>query len=91
MEAIESFLASVLPSEVQASNGAASAALPYALSPREVEVLRLIAVGKSNHQIADALVISAHTVGRHLSNIFAKIGVANRTEAAGYARDHRLT
>jgi NarL family two-component system response regulator LiaR len=55
------------------------------LSHREVEVLRLLAQGKSNAQIADELVISQNTVIRHVSNIFAKIGAANRAEAASYA------
>jgi DNA-binding NarL/FixJ family response regulator len=56
-----------------------------ALSGREAEVLRLIAAGRSNAQIADALVISVNTVQRHVSNIFAKIGAANRAEATAYA------
>ncbi len=54
---------------------------PAGLSEREAEVLRLIASGKSNQQIADELVISVNTVIRHVSNIFAKTGAANRTEA----------
>jgi DNA-binding CsgD family transcriptional regulator len=61
------------------------------LSQREVEVLRLVAAGKSNAQIADELVISQNTVIRHVSNIFAKIGAENRTEAASYAHRHGLT
>jgi DNA-binding NarL/FixJ family response regulator len=60
------------------------------LSIRETEVLRLIATGKSNPQIAAELVISLNTVQRHVSNILAKTGAANRTEAAGYARDRGL-
>jgi DNA-binding CsgD family transcriptional regulator/pimeloyl-ACP methyl ester carboxylesterase len=55
------------------------------LSTREVEVLRLVAEGRSNAQIGDALVISPNTVGRHVSNIFDKIGAANRAEATAYA------
>jgi DNA-binding NarL/FixJ family response regulator len=55
-----------------------------------VEVLRLVAAGCSNAQIADALVLSPHTVVRHLSNIMTKTGCANRTGAAAYARDHGL-
>jgi pimeloyl-ACP methyl ester carboxylesterase/DNA-binding CsgD family transcriptional regulator len=61
------------------------------LSSRELEVLRLLAAGKSNAQIADELVISQNTVIRHVSNIFAKIGAANRAEAASYATRHGLT
>jgi DNA-binding CsgD family transcriptional regulator len=60
------------------------------LSARELEVLRLIAAGRSNAQIAEALVISPNTVGRHVSNIFDKIGAANRAEAAAYALRHGL-
>jgi DNA-binding CsgD family transcriptional regulator len=55
------------------------------LTDREIEVLRLIAAGKSNHQIAEDLVISLNTVARHVTNIFGKTGVSNRTEAATYA------
>jgi DNA-binding NarL/FixJ family response regulator len=60
------------------------------LSARELEVLRLLAAGRSNQQIADALVISLNTVRRHVSNIFDKTGAANRAQAAFYARDHGL-
>jgi DNA-binding CsgD family transcriptional regulator len=63
---------------------------PDGLTEREVEVLRLIASGKSNHQIAEALVISANTVARHVANIFNKTGAGNRTEAAAYAYRERL-
>jgi DNA-binding CsgD family transcriptional regulator len=60
------------------------------LSARETEVLRLVAAGKSNAQIAGELVISQNTVIRHVSNIFAKIGAANRAEAASYATRHGI-
>jgi DNA-binding NarL/FixJ family response regulator len=60
------------------------------LSGREVEVLRLIAAGRSNAQIADELVISQNTVIRHVSNIFGKIGAANRAEATSYAHRQGL-
>jgi DNA-binding CsgD family transcriptional regulator len=66
------------------------AALQDGLSQREVEVLRLLAAGRSNQQIADELVISLNTVRRHVSNVFDKTGVANRTEASVYARDHGI-
>jgi DNA-binding CsgD family transcriptional regulator len=58
---------------------------PDSLSEREVEVLRLVAAGKSNQQIADELVISFNTAQRHVSNIFTKTGLHNRAEAATYA------
>jgi len=63
---------------------------PNGLSRREVEVLRLVAAGRTNRQIADELVISLNTVARHVSNIFDKTGVANRAEAASYAHSRGL-
>lgn len=63
---------------------------PKALSDREVEVLRLVARGLSNREIAASLVISEHTVRRHLSNVFRKIGVASRAGATAFAFEHGL-
>lgn len=63
---------------------------PFGLSAREVEVLRCICAGHTNRQIASALTISEKTVARHLSNIFVKLGVSSRTEAAGVAFTHGL-
>jgi DNA-binding NarL/FixJ family response regulator len=54
-------------------------------------VLALVAEARSNRQIGEALYISDRTVARHLTNIFHKIGVANRTEAARYALYHGIT
>jgi DNA-binding NarL/FixJ family response regulator len=59
------------------------------LSPREVEVLGLIAAGRSNRFIAAELVLSEKTVHRHVSNILTKLGVESRTAAAAYAYEHR--
>jgi DNA-binding NarL/FixJ family response regulator len=58
---------------------------PGDLTAREAEVLRLIAIGRSNADIATALSISLNTVATHVRNILAKTGCANRTEAAAYA------
>jgi DNA-binding CsgD family transcriptional regulator/class 3 adenylate cyclase len=58
---------------------------PNGLSEREIEVLRLIAAGRSNQQIADELYISLNTVARHVAHILDKTGAVNRTEAAAYA------
>jgi DNA-binding NarL/FixJ family response regulator len=65
--------------------------LPRGLTTREAEVLRLVATGRSNPEIAAALFLSEKTVARHLSNIFTKLDVASRTAAAAYAFDHGLT
>jgi DNA-binding CsgD family transcriptional regulator len=62
----------------------------HGLTPRELEVLRLVAAGQSNREISSALVISEHTVARHLQNIFAKLGVSSRTAASGFAFTHDL-
>jgi DNA-binding CsgD family transcriptional regulator len=63
---------------------------PDALTQREVEVLRLIAAGKSNRDIADELFIGTNTVANHVKNILSKTGSTNRTEAAAYAMRHGL-
>ncbi|NML53502.1 response regulator transcription factor [Streptomyces sp. R302] len=60
------------------------------LSPREVEVLRLVATGRTNHAIAADLVLSEKTVARHLSNIFGKLGLSSRAAATAYAYEHDL-
>lgn len=63
---------------------------PSGLSPRELQVLALLTEGGSNRSIATGLGISERTVERHVSNIFDKLGVTSRTEAAAYALRHRL-
>jgi DNA-binding NarL/FixJ family response regulator len=69
-----------------AKNGSRSVErLPAGLTGREVEVLRLVAEGKTNREIADALVLSHKTVKRHLDNIFNKLGVSSRTAATAFA------
>jgi DNA-binding NarL/FixJ family response regulator len=62
----------------------------YGLSERELEVLRLVASGKSNREIASTLVISEHTVARHVQNIYAKLGLSSRTAATAFAFEHDL-
>ena len=64
---------------------------PGGLTEREVEVLRLIAAGKTNLEIAEELVIAEGTARRHVANIYEKIGAANRVEAASYASQQGLT
>ena len=60
------------------------------MSDREVEVLRLIARGQTNKEVAASLHLSAKTVGRHVENIYAKIGANSRAGAAVFAMEHRL-
>jgi DNA-binding CsgD family transcriptional regulator len=67
-----------------------ASAYPVGLSEREVDVLRLLAEGKTNQDIADALFLSIHTVRVHVRGILTKTGTANRTQAAAFARDHHL-
>jgi ATP/maltotriose-dependent transcriptional regulator MalT len=62
----------------------------YGLSKRELEVLRHVASGKSNREIASTLVISEHTVARHLQNIYAKLRVSSRAAATAFAFEHEL-
>ena len=64
--------------------------LPGGLSPREAEVLGLLAAGRSNHQIAAALFLSPRTVQRHVANVYLKIGAHNKAEATAYALRHHL-
>jgi DNA-binding NarL/FixJ family response regulator len=60
------------------------------LSPREKEVLGLVAQGKTNIEIAATLVVSEHTVHRHVANILAKLGAASRAAAVATATEHDL-
>jgi DNA-binding NarL/FixJ family response regulator len=64
--------------------------LPDGLTPREAEVLALIAAGRTNAQIAAALVVSLSTVKTHVNNIFAKTGAGDRAQAVRYAYGHGL-
>jgi DNA-binding NarL/FixJ family response regulator len=73
--------------------GAAESACPDPrgpLSPRECEVLRLVATGVTNRVIAERLVLSEKTVARHVSNILAKLGVSGRAAATAWAFEHGL-
>jgi DNA-binding CsgD family transcriptional regulator len=74
--------------ELPAADGQVAAAAPFGLTPRELEVLRLVASGRGNRDIASELFISGKTASVHVSNILAKLGVTSRGEAAAAA--HRL-
>jgi DNA-binding CsgD family transcriptional regulator len=78
------------PAADQVDRLLAPASLPSGLTAREAEVLRLVASGRSNAQIAADLVLSEKTVARHLSNIFTKLEVGSRTAATAYAFEHGL-
>jgi len=73
-----------------AGDGAGSRAIPAGLSPRELEVLRLVASGKTNKAIAKQLCLSDKTIDRHVSNIFVKTNVASRAAATAFAYQHGL-
>jgi DNA-binding CsgD family transcriptional regulator len=70
--------------------GARPTTAAHGLSARELEVLRLVASGKTNREIAASLVISEHTVARHVQNIFAKLRVTSRAGATAFAFEHDL-
>jgi DNA-binding NarL/FixJ family response regulator len=65
-------------------------ALPDGLSQREVQVLRMIAAGRSNREIAEELVLSVRTVERHIANLYAKAGLHTKAQAASYAHQNHL-
>jgi DNA-binding NarL/FixJ family response regulator len=81
-----------LLARVRALGSPASGAvvLPDGLSPREVQILGLVAQGLSNRQVGSTLSISEHTAANHVRSILRKTGCANRTEAASYAHRHGL-
>ena len=79
-----------VPAEHEVAELLGNVDVPGGLSPREYEVLRLVAAGRSNPEIAAELFLSEKTVARHLSNIFTKLGVGSRTAAVVFAYEHEL-
>jgi DNA-binding CsgD family transcriptional regulator len=75
---------------LEALGGRKAAASRHGLTERELQVLRLVAAGKTNHAIASQLVVADKTVDRHVSNIYTKLGVSSRAAATAYAYQHRL-
>jgi ATP/maltotriose-dependent transcriptional regulator MalT len=75
---------------VEALSPTAAPEAPMGLTGREVEVLALVAMGKTNRDIAAELIISEHTVARHVHNILVKLGVSSRTAAGAFAFEHDL-
>lgn len=90
---VDGWLGRLIDAEVEAEVAASALAEQAGdgLTGRELEVLRLLADGLSNRAIADRLVISEKTVGRHVSNIFAKLGVHSRAHAARLAAERGIT
>jgi len=76
--------------DARLSNSGVRPSLPAGLTDREVEVLRLVAAGKTNSEVAAELHLSVKTVSRHLSNIFTKVGVTSRAAATAFAFEHNL-
>ena len=87
---VRQFLGLAPPADVPSGPAVQADGSPDGLTPRELEVIRLVATGRSNQQIAQDLVISFNTVTNHVKNILGKTGCANRTEAAAYAIRHGL-
>jgi pimeloyl-ACP methyl ester carboxylesterase/DNA-binding CsgD family transcriptional regulator len=88
LRAIDEFVASLTLDK--GSGDVSTPSSSEKLSARELEVLRLIAAGRSNARIAGELAISLSTVAKHVTSILSKTGTANRTEAATYAHHHHL-
>lgn len=76
--------------DLERLGAAKSAPAPFGLTPRELEVLRLVATGRTNRVIAGELFLSEKTVDRHVSNLFAKLDVSTRAAATAFAYRHRL-
>ena len=76
--------------ELSATVSASHRGKSYGLTPRELEMVRLVTQGCSNREIATRLNISEETVKRHLSNVFDKVGMSNRVELTLFALEHRL-
>ena len=92
---LEQVLASLEPSSLAepvpaASTPAVKPTYPYDLTEREVEVLRLLAQGLTNAQVAEQLVISVHTANNHVKSILSKLGVTTRSAATRFAFEHKL-
>lgn len=78
------------PEPTSASPAKVQVTYPHGLTPRELEVLRLLASGLTDAQIAEQLVLSLHTIHAHLRTIYSKLGVTSRSAATRYAFEHQL-
>ena len=89
--AVQHHLLDALAAGESPGSDASPGRLPDGLTSREAEVLRLLARGQSNGQIAESLFVSQSTVKTHINNLFAKTGVRDRAQAVKYAYEHGLT
>jgi DNA-binding NarL/FixJ family response regulator len=88
--AFEALAAGPEAARVESLTGRAPSKGEYGLTAREVEVLRMVATGRTNRAIAAELFLSEKTVARHVSNIFMKLGLSSRAAATAYAYEHDL-
>jgi pimeloyl-ACP methyl ester carboxylesterase/DNA-binding CsgD family transcriptional regulator len=88
LAAVERFISELPAAQPPPAGEQGEAPSPTVLSGRELEVLKLIAAGSSNQEVADSLVLSINTVERHITHIYSKIGARNKAQATAYA--HRL-
>lgn len=89
--AVQHHLLDALAGDGSQGPAGATGSLPGGLTGREAEVLRLMAQGLSNSEIAESLFVSPSTVKTHINNLFAKTGVRDRAQAVRYAYQHGLT
>jgi DNA-binding NarL/FixJ family response regulator len=82
--------ATTLAGQPETTTAKTLATYPAGLTAREVEVLRLVAQGLSDAQVAEQLVISTRTVNSHLTSIYSKLGISSRTSATRFAIEHHL-
>ena len=90
MKGVQEAVESMLPKPSSAPSPRKTASSPVGMTAREMEVLRLVADGLSNAQVAESLAISTRTVDTHLTSIYSKIGVSSRSAATRYAIEHHL-
>jgi pimeloyl-ACP methyl ester carboxylesterase len=89
-QAVEEFLSAASPAGAAPTAPAASDPPPSVLTERQIEILKLIAAGRTSYEVSQALSLSIRTVGRHITNIYSRIGARTRADATAYAIRNRL-